>query len=329
MFYNINLEPEHLKLFNMLDIELETILRRVGIYRQDLESNHFQISEKQFRDIISILDKYMDDDFILGFSKTSDATKFNPELFVGYCAENGLECIRRIAKYKKIIAPVKLTVLEDKESVSIMCGYEEGEVIPKGMYLHVQICILSIIRMATGKNNINPIKVICADKVSKSISEYLGETPHIVEGINQITFSKDDLMIPFLSKNNMMWCYLEKELNERLRELDTDKSFSSLVRKILIESLPKGICDADKIATELGVSKRTLQRRLSNENTTFNKQLNHTRELMVRNYLNLGMSVEDITFLVNYAEPKVLARAFKSWTGMSISELKKSTVSKK
>lgn len=68
------------------------------------------------------------------------------------------------------------------------------------------------------------------------------------------------------------------------------------------------------------MSKRTLQRRLKEEDTTFNEQLNHVRELMVRNYLKMNMNLDEIAFLVNYSDAKSLSRAFKVWTGMSVTD---------
>lgn len=71
------------------------------------------------------------------------------------------------------------------------------------------------------------------------------------------------------------------------------------------------------------MSKRTLQRRLNDEGTSYNEQLNHTRELLVRNYLKTEMTLDEIAFLVNYLDAKSLSRAFKTWTGMSVTQYRK------
>lgn len=80
----------------------------------------------------------------------------------------------------------------------------------------------------------------------------------------------------------------------------------------------------DEVAVKLGVSKRTLQRKLTEEGTSFQKQLNGTRELLAKNYIrNTEMSSEDIAFLLGYQELNSFLRAFSVWTGMSVSEYKK------
>ena len=79
----------------------------------------------------------------------------------------------------------------------------------------------------------------------------------------------------------------------------------------------------DDICRALGLSRRTLQRRLKEESTSFQQQLNHTRELLTKNYLrNTTHSAEDIAYLLGYQDLNSFYRAFSLWTGKSISEYK-------
>ena len=92
----------------------------------------------------------------------------------------------------------------------------------------------------------------------------------------------------------------------------------------MTELLPGGSGAIDDVAQKLRISRRTLQRKLTEENTTFQKQLNGTRELLARNYIrNTDMNSDDIAFLLGYQEVNSFLRAFSVWTGMSVSEYKK------
>ncbi|MEM9654001.1 MAG: helix-turn-helix domain-containing protein, partial [Actinomycetota bacterium] len=65
-------------------------------------------------------------------------------------------------------------------------------------------------------------------------------------------------------------------------------------------------------------STRTLQRRLSEEGTSFQSVLNATRESLARHYLvNGGLAAGEIAFLLGYEEPSSFYRAFHSWTGQT------------
>lgn len=138
---------------------------------------------------------------------------------------------------------------------------------------------------------------------------------------NVISFRSADMDVPFVSHNDAMWSYFEPELGRRLAELEVDESFAARVRSALVEMLPAGECGADDVARRLGVSRRSLQRKLSNEGTTFQKQLNHTRELLAKHYLGTtAMGTDQIAYLLGYLELNSFLRAFNSWCGMSPSE---------
>ena len=115
-------------------------------------------------------------------------------------------------------------------------------------------------------------------------------------------------LVPFISRNESMWEFFEPELKRRLSMMETDDSCAARVRSALMELLPSGECTIDDVAKKLGYSKRSLQRKLQEEDTNFQKQLSHTRELLARTYLaNTDMTTEDIAFLLGYQERVVPA----------------------
>lgn len=125
----------------------------------------------------------------------------------------------------------------------------------------------------------------------------------------------------YCSRNESMWEFFEPELKRRLSMMETDDSCAARVRSALMELLPSGECTIDDVAKKLGYSKRSLQRKLQEEDTNFQKQLNHTRELLARTYLaNTDMTTEDIAFLLGYQESGSFLRAFTVWTGQTVIE---------
>jgi AraC-like DNA-binding protein len=69
-------------------------------------------------------------------------------------------------------------------------------------------------------------------------------------------------------------------------------------------------------AARLGVSNRTVQRRLKEEGMTFQWVLNRTREDLATHYLKTSrMSGAEISFLLGFEDPNSFSRAFQAWTG--------------
>ena len=105
--------------------------------------------------------------------------------------------------------------------------------------------------------------------------------------------------------------------------VDEAHNLENKVRSALTELLPGGTGTVDDVAMKLGFSKRTLQRKLTEENTSFQKQLNGTREILAKHYIrNTDMSSDEIAFLLGYQEINSFLRAFHLWTGMSVSDFR-------
>ena len=154
----------------------------------------------------------------------------------------------------------------------------------------------------------------------EDIVRYLG-TEVTISTINRLHFSLSDMKEPFLSENNVMWQYLQPEFKKRIEEMEVDESLGAQVRSLLTELIPSGQGSIEVVAREIAMSPRTLQRKLKEEETTFIKQLNHTRELMAKNYLMNGtISTEEIAYLLDYSDMYVFMRAFKQWTETTVKQ---------
>ena len=147
------------------------------------------------------------------------------------------------------------------------------------------------------------------------------QTPIRLAASEGIEAFSPPIFAAYCSRNESMWEFFEPELKRRMSMMETDDSCAARVRSALMELLPSGECTIDDVAKKLGYSKRALQRKLQEEDTNFQKQLNHTRELLARTYLaNTDMTTEDIAFLLGYQESGSFLRAFTVWTGQTVIE---------
>lgn len=233
-------------------------------------------------------------------------------------------CIERLARYKKLIGPMHFEISETKDTYTVAFLPGEESLSLSRFVVESEIAFLiNIIRKAT-KEEIRPIRItVTMEPKDSALADFAGIVPALGKE-NAVFFDRKDTEIPFITFDDRMWEYFEPELNRRLSDLDVDDSISARVRAALTELLPTGVCGVDDVANELGLSKRTLQRKLSEEHTTFQKQLNNTREILALHYMqNTDMTTNDIAFLLGYAELNSFLRAFTVWTGKSVSEYKK------
>lgn len=99
-----------------------------------------------------------------------------------------------------------------------------------------------------------------------------------------MTFSLVDSERPFLTANEAMWQVFQPDLRRRLAEFDSKATTAERVHALLLELLPSGEASIEAVAARMSLSKRTLQRRLEEENENFRALLNRTREDLARHY---------------------------------------------
>jgi AraC-like DNA-binding protein len=90
------------------------------------------------------------------------------------------------------------------------------------------------------------------------------------------------------------------------------------VENTIAALLPHGQVRHDVVAAQLGISPRTLVRRLSDENSSFAGILDQVRSALAERYLaDRALPISQIAWLLGYAEIGTFTRAFQRWTGMA------------
>jgi AraC-like DNA-binding protein len=103
--------------------------------------------------------------------------------------------------------------------------------------------------------------------------------------------------------------------------LDTGVSSTQRVRSALLEMLPSGQSTIEETASRLATSKRSLQRRLSDELSSYQEVLDTTRRELAQHYLaRSSISPTEIVYLLGFQEDNSFIRSFKRWTGKTPGE---------
>ncbi len=88
-------------------------------------------------------------------------------------------------------------------------------------------------------------------------------------------------------------------------------------RQVIARLLRHNQHDVEQVATALGVTARSLQRRLKEEGTTFQAVRDQVRCELAITYLKGGASTAEVSFLLGFSETSAFFRAFKRWTGVT------------
>jgi AraC-like DNA-binding protein len=113
--------------------------------------------------------------------------------------------------------------------------------------------------------------------------------------------------------NELLRRYAEEALARKPRERLTVRSKAE---DILPKLLPHSRATASEVARRLGMSLRTLSRKLGEEGTSFAEILDQLRAALAKRYLHdESLPVSEIAWLLGYRELSSLTHAFKRWTG--------------
>lgn len=92
-------------------------------------------------------------------------------------------------------------------------------------------------------------------------------------------------------------------------------------RAAIRRALPGGELTVDSLAAELGISRRTLQRRLSRFELSFKQMLQAVRQQLSQRYLDdPRLAITEIALLLGYSDQASFSNAFKTWFGCAPTE---------
>jgi AraC-like DNA-binding protein len=115
---------------------------------------------------------------------------------------------------------------------------------------------------------------------------------------------------------NQAYCAIfEQQVARTLARLPGKSGLSGDVRAAAQATLSSGDCTLASAAKRLGMSERTLQRRLRAEGTSFAELLDVLRSELAVAYLAQAVPVQEIAWLLGYGEPSAFHHAFRRWTG--------------
>jgi AraC-like DNA-binding protein len=118
-----------------------------------------------------------------------------------------------------------------------------------------------------------------------------------------------------------MYKQLIEQAERYLKSLNTGDNIAAQLKRMLADLMASGEANADAACRALLLSRRTLQRRLKAERTSFQKVLQEVRaDLAVRYLSDDRLKSLDIAMLLGYSNISSFTTAFKSWYDMPPTE---------
>ena len=245
--------------------------------------------------------------------------RFHPIGLAALSSENFGAAIDQMARYKQLSCPEEILQKKDDEEWSIQFRWLlADEVEPPVLNDCCFAWTLSIARHGTG-TRLSPLRVefVQARPHAKAIERHFGCRVICGAPKNAIVFRAADAERPFVTRNAELLGILVPQFDSELRQENGEEDFLERVRVAIQQKLTGRRPSIEDIGDALHVSSRTLQRRLQEEGSSFQRVLEEARHQLARHYLNnSALELNEAAYLLGYEDSNSFVRAFRTWEGV-------------
>ena len=320
-----SLSPKWQLLLKDMGIDVNAVLTFAKLPADLFKQQDLSLSAAEYFQLWQAIDMAAgNQEVALMFAQSVSAESFDAPIFAALCCQDMNSAVKRLKQYKPLIGPMILDIEQSNEEtqLTISCAANELQM-PYALCMSEAVFFTQLARIGT-REHVVPLRVqMPFEPNQRSLyEEYFG--CKIIQGNSvQVSFNGQDAARPFLTSSGAMWEFFEEKLNKKLADVIPGATTAQRVEATLIEALPSGEASIEFVAAKLAMSKRTLQRKLTDEAETFQSILLSVRAALAEHYLlQSELSLGEISYLLGFKEPNSFIRAFSSWKGISPSSFR-------
>ena len=237
------------------------------------------------------------------------------------------DALKRVARYSQTTNEALVVRYREGNRLIISLSYSG---VPRHSDRHqIEFCmfaVLRICRVLTGQNLV-PQHFSIAHHRSEGTSEmarFVGTKVEFGADTDEFALNADARELPLIHAdsylNDLLLKYCEAALADRKGDMS---QLRTRVENAISSLLPHGRVLVEDVARSLGMSERTLARKLSDEGLNFTEILQQLRrDLAVRYLDDRKLHVSKIAWLLGFQEVSAFTHAFKRWTGKTPSKMR-------
>jgi AraC-like DNA-binding protein len=300
-------------------VDTEAILREIGVEARALDEYDVRISETVRLRAWELAQERADDPlFGLHAAEHAATGAFDVLDYAVYFSSTLGEGIDRLLRFHRLLCDAwDFRLTEEGDSMrlrrTVRTPHAEQEA---ALALFVQRA-----RELTGKK-LAPHEVrftYGAAGSKKIIGDFFDCPVHFECAWPEIVFGRAALALPIRSANDGVVRVLDRYMRDLLARLPADHSHAHHAASVVSRAMCSGQRPTlDTVAHAMRASRRTVQRRLGDEGTSFDEVVDETRrELAERLISDRRLSITEITFLLGFEDVSGFRRAYKRWTGLA------------
>jgi AraC-like DNA-binding protein len=297
------------------------VLREAGLpLTLHLDTRRFISTAQLFSLWTAMSDLAGNPDYWLRFVEATESVGHQP-MFVAAChASDFRDGIGRVARFKQFTMPERIAVEERGPEVRISKHWFHATAPEPTLSVDISFAfLLSLGRRGTGQRLI-PLRLeLSRSSVSTAGQKSFFGCP-VVYGTarDALVLKVSDLDRPFPAHNAELIEIITPALEESLGRLRPRSSFSEQVKAVLKSGFASGRPEVSAVARDLGTSERTLQRRITDEGSSFRALVQEARKELGRKLLSdPHADVAEVACILGFQDTTSFYRAFRNWEGIT------------
>lgn len=186
--------------------------------------------------------------------------------------------------------------------------------------------LVRLARSFTGPNTVPRLATFEHERPSYH-SEYtpiFGNNRRFGQGVTSIAFDREIADRPQMHQNPELYDLLRAEAHRRLDRRTTDVGPAARLREYLLAMPPSRIPEISTAARDLGMSERSLRRRLAEDGTSYRDVVRSAHEVSAGRMLrDPSRTIKATAAALGFADAAAFHRAFKRWTGTTPGEYRR------
>ncbi|MET0604873.1 MAG: AraC family transcriptional regulator ligand-binding domain-containing protein [Beijerinckiaceae bacterium] len=309
-------------------VDLAPLLKKAGITKPEIDDPNRRIANQRQIAFLAAAAEALDDDLLgLRLAENFDCREIGLLYYAAASSATLGEAMRRAARYSRVTNEAILLKLVDGEAPVLRFSYA-------GVARHtdmqqmefLMVAALRICRVITGRRLVPRMVSIAhlRSAVPPEASAFFGTSVEFGAAHDEIALPEGAFDLPSIGADPHLSKIVLKYCDECLAQRsDARGPFRARVENAMAPLLPHASARADAVARELGMSERTLGRKLAEEETSFNEVLQDLRSELAARYLeDPRLPVSRIAWLLGFEEVSSFSHAFKRWTGKSPREMR-------
>ncbi len=297
----------------------QRIWREAGLPATLLADDRILLTTAEIFAFWNAVERISDDPLIgLRLGSEDRIERYDPTAIAALSASSFRDAIERVGRYKQLICPEEID-LDDRgaESAVRFRWLLADSAAPRTLQDLCFAWILTIGRRGTGVR-LQPLRLeLCAPTLhADRYRAFFGCAVDVSAAEDALVFATADLARPFRTSNTDLLTMIEPQLDAELATLHPTGTAAEQVKRTVKRLIGGRRPELLDVARAIGVSTRTLQRRLAAEGVTYQQLVEQARrELAHRYLLHSSLELSETAYLLGYEDASSFFRAFSQWEG--------------